>query len=244
MNPDELQRRIESLGHWYHNVELAPGIWTNPVRGDYPMRRWRTIEPHVPADLTGKSVLDLSCNSGYYAVQMKLRGAARVVGVEARLRLIHQAELLCEVFGTDIELVHDNVYSYLWNLSEEFDYVFLLGLFYHLRAPLLVLDKAALIVRERLFFQTEFFPDPALEEELPEDVTRDMMLQPGYPKAYFVERKFNRDETNWWLPNPACIEAFLRSSGLTEFVRTEQEVYVCEAPRDRDAVPRYDERWT
>ena len=38
--------------------------------------------------------------------------------------------------------------------------------------------------------------------------------QPGYPKMHFIEHRYARDETNWWVPNRACVEAMLRSSGF------------------------------
>ena len=41
----------------------------------------------IPADLSGKSVLDIGCNGGFYSIQMKRRGAARVLGDRFRSRL-------------------------------------------------------------------------------------------------------------------------------------------------------------
>ena len=36
----------------------------------------------MPADLTGKTVLDIGCNGGFYSLEMKRRGAARVLGID------------------------------------------------------------------------------------------------------------------------------------------------------------------
>ncbi len=44
----------------------------------------------------------------------------------------------------------------------------------------------------------------------------------------FVERSYSRDRTNWWIPNRACVEAMLRSSGFDITANPEEEVYVCE----------------
>ncbi len=43
----------------------------------------------------------------------------------------------------------------------------------------------------------------------------------------FVENKYSNDETNWWIPNRAGMEAMLRSSGFTILEHPEEEVFVC-----------------
>jgi tRNA (mo5U34)-methyltransferase len=58
--------------------------------------------------------------------------------------------------------------------------------------------------------------------------------RPGFPKMHFIERRYADDPTNWWVPNRACVEAMLRSSGFTIASHPEEEVYVCrrvEAPK-------------
>jgi tRNA (mo5U34)-methyltransferase len=51
--------------------------------------------------------------------------------------------------------------------------------------------------------------------------------EPGYPKMHFIEQRYSHDETNWWVPNRACVEAMLRSSGFNIEAQPEEEVYVC-----------------
>lgn len=55
---------------------------------------------------------------------------------------------------------------------------------------------------------------------------------------HFVERRYSHDETNWWIPNRACVEAMLGSAGFAIESQAEEEVYVCrwppvEAPPDK-----------
>jgi tRNA (mo5U34)-methyltransferase len=51
--------------------------------------------------------------------------------------------------------------------------------------------------------------------------------EPGYPKMHFVEHRYSHDQTNWWVPNRACVEALLRSSGFVIESQPEAEVYLC-----------------
>ncbi|MBD0274501.1 MAG: DUF1698 domain-containing protein, partial [Acetobacteraceae bacterium] len=81
--PDEIRRRAAALGDWFHNIDLG-GVRTAPDHflGDYPAVKWRAFADAVPADLSGKTVLDIGCNGGFYSIEMKKRGASRVLGVD------------------------------------------------------------------------------------------------------------------------------------------------------------------
>ena len=76
---DEIRRRAEALGEWFHNIDLD-GVKTAPNHflHDYPASKWRRFAHVVPADLRGRSVLDIGCNGGFYSIEMKRRGADRV----------------------------------------------------------------------------------------------------------------------------------------------------------------------
>src|ERR671935_2828170 len=88
----ELERRIRALGDWFHNLDLG-GVRTAPDHflGDYPMVKWRRFAHAIPADLGGRSVLDIGCNGGFYAIEMKRRGADRVVAIDSDERYLAQA---------------------------------------------------------------------------------------------------------------------------------------------------------
>jgi len=48
-----------------------------------------------------------------------------------------------------------------------------------------------------------------------------------FPRMYFVEHRFANDPTNWWIPNRACFEAMLRSTGFEIIAHPEDEVFIC-----------------
>jgi tRNA (mo5U34)-methyltransferase len=106
--------------------------------------------------------------------------------------------------------------------------VLFLGVLYHLRYPLLALDLVAEKVGGLLVLQTLTMPD---EEVIaaPPDLRlgeRDRMLEPGWPKMAFIERRLEDDPTNWWAPNRACVEAMLRSAGLEPIASPGHEIVV------------------
>jgi tRNA (mo5U34)-methyltransferase len=226
-----LRGRIEALGPWFHNINLG-GVWTAPEHflGDYPNVKFQRFAPHLPADLTGKSVLDIGCNAGFYSMEMKRRGASRVVGIDSDDRYLEQARFAAATLGYDnIEFRNLSVYD-VASLGERFDLVIFMGVLYHLRHPLLALD----LIREHvagdiLLFQSmqrgsmdvpDLAPDYPFEETAIFDDT-------AYPKLHFIEREYAHDWTNWWVPNRACVEGMLRSAGFTIETRAEDEVYIC-----------------
>jgi tRNA (mo5U34)-methyltransferase len=230
----QLEQRIRGLGDWFHNLDLG-GIQTAPHHflGDYPRLKFRNFEHAIPADLTGRTVLDLGCNAGFYSLEMKRRGADRVLGVDFDERYLAQAQLAAEVCGLDIEFRQLSVYD-VAQLGEKFDLVIFMGVLYHLRHPLLALDLIhEHVARDLFIFQSmqrgssEVAP---VERDYPFSETQ-VFEQYGYPKMHFIERRFAGDPTNWWVPNRACVEAMLRSAGFTIEEHPEEEVFICRRGR-------------
>src|SRR5262245_58678652 len=96
----ELVRRIATLGHGLHNLELN-GLQTAPNHflGNFPPVRWRDIASIFPQDMRGATVLDLGCNAGFYSIEMKKRGASRVLAVDVDDRYLNQARFAASVLG-------------------------------------------------------------------------------------------------------------------------------------------------
>jgi tRNA (mo5U34)-methyltransferase len=230
MSPVEIERRVHELGDWFQNLDLC-GVRTAPNHflGDYPNFKWRGFEHAIPADLNGKTVLDIGCNAGFYSLEMKRRGAARVVGIDSDEQYLAQARFAAEVNGADIEFRQLDIYD-VAQLRERFDLVLFMGVLYHLRHPLLALDLLyEHVVKDTLVFQSLMRGSreiAAIEKDYPFSET-EIFDEPGYPLMYFVEHRYSHDPTNWWIPNNACAEAMLRSAGFEIIDHPEGEVYIC-----------------
>jgi tRNA (mo5U34)-methyltransferase len=225
-----LARRIQELGDWFHNINLH-GVWTAPRHflGDFPNLKWKHIEPAIPQDLGGASVLDVGCNGGFYSIQMKQRGAGRVLGVDIDDRYLNQARFAAATLGLEIEFEKASVYD-IDQLAGQFDYVIFMGVLYHLRYPLYALDKVIKKVRGRLIFQTMIRGSEQVRE-WDKDYhfwNKDIFGDPDFPRMYFIENSYANDQTNWWIPNRSAAEAMLRSSGLELVAHPESETWICE----------------
>jgi tRNA (mo5U34)-methyltransferase len=228
--PEFLRREIESLGPWFHNLQLN-GVETAPSHflGNYPHDNWTRFEHVVPRDLSGMSVLDIGCNAGYYSLEMKRRGATRVVGIDSDPRYLAQARLASQVTGLAVELQQLSVYE-IDRLQERFDLVLFMGVLYHLRHPLLALDLLfEHAVGDLMLFQSMLRGSTSVMEVGPDYpfARTDVFDRPDFPKLHFIEREYANDWTNWWIPNRACVEAMLRSAGFEIVENPVDEVYLC-----------------
>jgi tRNA (mo5U34)-methyltransferase len=230
LTADQIRQRVEELGDWFHNLDLG-GVRTAPDHflGDYPQIKWQRFSAALPEDLSGKSVLDVGCNAGFYSIQMKRRGADRVVAIDTDEKYLAQARFAAKVSDAEIEFRNLSVYE-VAELHEQFDLVLFMGVLYHLRHPLLALELlhehvvGDLLVAQSLLRGSKetmnVAPDfPFWEEEVFENEE--------LPRMYFVENRFANDPTNWWIPNRACFEAMLRSAGFKILAHPEQEVFIC-----------------
>src|SRR5215217_4635856 len=152
---EQIQENIQKLGKWFHNIDLN-GVQTAPDHflGDYPAVKFQEFAHAIPQNLSGKTVLDIGCNAGFYSIEMKRRGAARVVGIDSDERYLAQARYAAEVLGATIEFKNLSVYN-VAQLGEKFDVVIFMGVLYHLRHPLLALDLLyENVVKDLLIFQS------------------------------------------------------------------------------------------
>jgi tRNA (mo5U34)-methyltransferase len=206
-------------------VQTAP----NHFLGDYPRIKWQRFASAIPENLAGKSVLDVGCNAGFYSIEMKRRGADRVVAIDTDEKYLAQARFAAKVNNAEIEFRQLSVYR-VADLREQFDLVLFMGVLYHLRHPLLALELlhehvvADLLVTQSLLRGAQENMNVPADFPFWEDEIFD---RDEFPRMYFVENRFANDPTNWWIPNRACFEAMLRSAGFEILAHPEDEVFIC-----------------
>jgi len=219
------------LQPWFHNLHLPDGTQTAPDHclGDFPAYKWREIEPFLPKELRGWRALDIGCNAGFYSFELARRGAL-VTAIDLNAHYLAQARWAAGIYGLTekIEFRQQQIYG-LAHIEEVFDLVLFLGVFYHLRYPLLGLDIVAQKTKQLMVFQTMTMPGEAVDAETPDLQLheREGFLGAGWPKMAFIENRLANDPTNWWAPNHAAVLAMMRSCGFQVTARPGEEVYLC-----------------
>jgi tRNA (mo5U34)-methyltransferase len=227
-SPEALQRTIAKLGPWYHDIRLTPDISTYQPHRHYMENRWKYLSEFLPGDLSGKRVLDIGCNSGFFALQMKERNAREVVGIDIMPHCLAQSRFVSHWFGQAMELRQLTAYD-VASLGE-FDIVVFIGVLYHLRHPLYAIDKVASICRDTMYLQSmirgdtrDFSPAP----DYPQN-EENVFKVPEFPRMYFIEKSLNGDESNWWVPNTSCLMAMSRSAGFRDVRQSSHpELIIC-----------------
>ena len=232
----DLYKDVADLGPWFHNLHLLDGTQTAPEHflGDFPMFKWRDLSPHLSADLRGLSALDVGCNAGFYSFELAKRGA-KVTGIDADPRYLKQAQWAARHYGLEDKVTFKQMQVYdLAHTKDKYDLVLFMGVFYHLRYPLLGLDIVAQKVRRTLVFQTLTVPggETPVDIQIDNISDRARLLEPGWPKLAFFEHAFGGDPTNWWAANHAGVKALLRSAGLKVTSEPAHEFYLCEPDPD------------
>ena len=230
------KKKIRELGWWYQDFELPSSVRTGSGKPPSyrPSERWHVLEPYIPEDITGKSVLDVGGNSGYFSIQMKLRGAKRCVLVEPYTEFTNQARYAANAFDVELDIVNEDVHTYCLTTEERFDYVLFLGLFYHLKYPVIVLDRLAEMTKEKMYFHSYSVGDkdlPNFESSLGGEVVDMDITESDFPKMKFIETLYGSDPTNWWFPSHTVLEPLIRSAGLEVIARPHTQLIVARPKR-------------
>jgi SAM-dependent methyltransferase len=104
-----------------------------------------------PDPLTGKTVLDVGCNYGFFLHEAIRRGARRAVGVEANPESYRVASTVASLWGGAIE-VHEGLLEEV-ELGEKFDVVIFLNVIHHVADPVSVVKKLASLCRGTLIIE-------------------------------------------------------------------------------------------
>ena len=112
-----------------------------------------------PAGLAGMRVLDVGCNAGFFSAEMKRLGREIVLGIEAVPRYLEQAKLVRNALHLDIDLRQLSVYEVSEKLGT-FDVTLFLGVLYHLKDPLLGLERLAAVTKGTLVVESAIIRSP------------------------------------------------------------------------------------
>lgn len=202
MNRDDLQKSVSAI-RWFHRIDLGDGIIT-PGLDDTPAKLTRV---RLPADLKGKSVLDIGAWDGFFSFEAERRGARRVLAVDS---FCWSGEGWGSKAGFDLarrrldSKVEDREMDVL-ELSPEtigtFDVVLFFGVLYHMRHPLLALEKVSSVTDSHLILETKV----------------DLLSAKTPAMAFYVGDELNGDPTNWWAPNIPGLCDMLRAVGFKKF---------------------------
>jgi len=211
MNRDAILEKINSR-EWYHSIEVAPGIITP---GRYDTKQLLEIMD-FPEDLSGKTVLDIGTYDGFFAFEAEKRGAKHIVAVDRHPPNHHGFATAHSLLNSKAEYEIASVYDLDPEKHGTFDVVLFFGVLYHLRHPLLALERIHGICTELLLIESQVLDEAFISSKSEPKALRDIdpLLEESPLMQFYPSNEMNGDYSNWWSPNIECIRSMVEISGF------------------------------
>jgi tRNA (mo5U34)-methyltransferase len=194
---------LDGVDHWHQRWEVFAGVFTpgrNPIAEMCDAMQ-------LPADLTGKRVLDIGAWNGCLSFECERRGAAEVLALGPEMPDCSGFDTLRRLLGsrrTRYEL--GSIYDLNPARYGQFDVVLCCGVLYHLRYPMLGIDNLRRVCRGELYLETHLtdWALGAFRRKL-----RSLAMWQFYRRD-----ELEHDASNWFGPTACAVVEALASAGL------------------------------
>jgi tRNA (mo5U34)-methyltransferase len=199
----------------FQKWELFPGISTEGPK-DVAEHMCRL---QVPDRLDGLRVLDIAPWNGFFSFECARRGAKEIVSLGPDDPDTTGYSKVQKLLGIkSCTYVRASVYELSPTDHGHFDVVLCLGLLYHLRHPLLALDRVFDVASNLLFIDSPII-DGIVRDMTVTESERLAILECGrvihkLPMIYFTKGAETGDAFNWFMPNRRAFRDFVESSGF------------------------------
>jgi tRNA (mo5U34)-methyltransferase len=196
---DDLSDDVASVPLWWHSIDLGDGVVTPGHKSqDLLEAEWASL---CLPDLSGKTVLDIGGWDGWFGFRAEREGASRVVVADYRsgnarrgFDIAKQA-LKSAVSYVEHDFMHDDL-----SVLGSFEIVLFLGVLYHLRDPIVGMERVSGVTSELAVIETEAVslggnPSASVAEFYPTD-------------------EYLGDSSNWWAPSLSVITGMAAVAGF------------------------------
>ncbi|MCU0544675.1 MAG: DUF1698 domain-containing protein [Oscillatoriaceae cyanobacterium Prado104] len=198
-----LKTEVAKIRAWHHSIDLGCGVITPGGGQTFSPRSEQRIG--LPENLAGMTVLDVGAWDGFYSFASEKRGAKRVLATDS---FVWQSpmfgkggfELARTVLNSQVEDMEIDVLELSPEKVGVFDLVLFLGVLYHMRHPLLALDRVFSVTGKQLILETHV----------------DMLDCQRPALAFYPRAELNNDATNWFGPNALAVQGMLESAGFRD----------------------------
>jgi tRNA (mo5U34)-methyltransferase len=186
---------------WWHSFELPDGTRIDGVNAISGLQQ-RISKFPIPEDLRGKRVLDIGAWDGWFSFEMERRGAEVLAIDNWDNPRFHEVRGLLK---SRVEYRQMDVYDLTPKTVGRFDIVLFMGVLYHLKHPLLALERVCALTTgmaavDSFVLREQHVPGFDLD-------TVPIM-------AYYETDEFAGQTDNWVGPSLACLMAFCRTAGF------------------------------
>lgn len=195
----ELESAVQKVT-WYHTIGLPDGTVTDGVNASADTLK-QLDALGLPLDCRDLDVLDIGCRDGFFSFEMERRGA-NVVAIDYMHPQHTGFPVAARALRSQVPFRIANVYELEPETYGSFDVVLFLGVLYHLRNPLLALDRIRSVCKSgaKLFVESEV----ASSKDIADSAAPAWQFFPG--------TSHNDDASNMWAPNEPGLRAVLEEA--------------------------------
>lgn len=200
---------------WHQRWEVFQGVFTP---GRNPVERL-CRHARLPADLSGKRVLDVGAWNGCFSFECERRGAIEVVAYSLENPDESGFNRLKSLLNSKVSYVEGSVYALSPEKLGFFDVILFFGVLYHLRYPLLAIDRLRTVSRGSVLVETHVVGNRYLLRK-PFSVVARFLNLASFFKATPIWRQYReyelhpQDQSNWFGPNPQAVLESFQSAGF------------------------------
>jgi len=185
---------------WWHSFELPDGSVIDGVTSVASLRK-RLAQFPIPADLKGKRALDIGCWDGWYSFELERRGA-EVMAIDnwdnPRFRHVHS------LYNSRVDYRQFDMYELTPERIGRFDIVLFMGVLYHLKHPLLALERVCALTTELAAVDSFVLR----EGQCPPELLARPLLE------FFETDEMGGQVDNWFGPTVPALLAMCRVAGF------------------------------
>src|SRR5579862_8631799 len=186
---------------WWHSFELPDGTVLRGVCGLEGLKE-RIAQFPIPQDLRGKRVLDIGAWDGWFSFEMERRGA-EVLAIDCWDNpRFHQIR---RVLKSRVAYRQMDIYELTPDSVGRFDIVLFMGVLYHLKHPLLALERVCALTKEMAVVDSFI-----LREEHRPGVN----IEKRPVMEFYETEEFGGQTDNWCGPSLPCLMAMCRTAGF------------------------------
>ena len=205
---DWLRSQLDAEEYWFQQIDLGDGLvtpgWSNPAVEKLPFFG-------LPDDMSGMRLVDIGCSEGFFSFEAERRGASEVVAIDAFPESIRRFNICRTALHSKANAHLASVYDLDPRNFGTFDLIMYFGVLYHLRHPLLSLQKVASVTAGTLLIQTRSFEAPGLGK-VPAAQFNPFGIQSGPSDTPTA------DLSVVWVPNWRCVRDMLLHVGFVNVV--------------------------
>lgn len=228
ISKEQILEQTRQIPQWRHRIALPHGVVTLGKLDTE--KEWARY--NVSDSLEGRRVLDIGCSDGFYSFECEKRGAEFVLAIDDESSHLaggnNGFQIVKSILNSKAEYLPLSIYDLDPDQHGRFDEVFFLNVLYHLRYPLLGLDRIHAVMNPGgvMYFKS-FYEFDYGTKIFGRRVGFGLNRRPW--ARFYPNTELAGDPTNWWGPNIRCIRDMLMSSGFIiekDLGRTYDRVYL------------------